>query len=66
MSMEDSGVCGKLALQIAKLLGAARVVGTGRNKASMRHAAELGVDAMIDLMQSEKQVVDAFAAESSD
>src|SRR5262245_31917919 len=37
-----TGVSGKLAVQIAKQLGAGRVIGTGRNEESLKQLAELG------------------------
>ncbi|MCM3022295.1 quinone oxidoreductase family protein [Heyndrickxia ginsengihumi] len=55
-----TGVSGKLAVQIAKLLGAGRVVGTGRNPESLKQIMELGADAIIDLTQPEEQLADAF------
>ena len=55
-----TGVSGKLAVQIAKLLGAGRVVGTGRNDEALRLLHELGADAVIDLKQSDAQLAAAF------
>ncbi|WP_040203590.1 quinone oxidoreductase family protein [Neobacillus jeddahensis] len=59
-----TGVSGKLAVQIAKLLGAGRIVGTGRNPESLERVIELGADAVIDLTQSEQQVMEAFKKEA--
>lgn len=59
-----TGVSGKLAVQIAKLLGAGRVVGTGRNKQSMARVMELGADAVIDLNQPDEQLAEAFLREA--
>ena len=59
-----TGVSGKLAVQIAKLLGAGRVVGTGRNPQSMKKVLELGADAMIDLKQSDERLAEAFKKEA--
>jgi NADPH2:quinone reductase len=56
-----TGFAGKLAVQIAKLLGAGRVVGTGRHAESLKQLADLGADAVIDLKQSDEQIVKAFA-----
>jgi len=61
-----TGVSGKLAVQIAKLLGAGRIVGTGRNKDSMNKARELGADAVIDLKQSHEHLAEAFQKEAGD
>lgn len=61
-----TGVSGKLAVQVAKLLGAGRVVGTGRNPESMKKVKELGADAVIDLTQSEEEIRKAFQEEKKD
>ncbi len=57
-----TGVSGKLAVQIAKLLEAGRIVGTGRNPQSMKQVLELGADAVIDLTQSDEKLASAFKA----
>ena len=59
-----TGVAGKLAVQLAKLLGAGRVVGTGRHAASLQQLGELGADAVIDLKQSDEQLAEAFRREA--
>jgi NADPH:quinone reductase-like Zn-dependent oxidoreductase len=59
-----TGVSGKLAVQIAKLLGAGRVVGTGRNEKSMKQVREFGADAIIDLKQSDEKLNEAFKREA--
>jgi NADPH2:quinone reductase len=56
-----TGFAGKLAVQIAKLLGAGRVVGTGRHDESLKQLGDLGADAVIDLKQSNEQIVAAYA-----
>ncbi|QPA32578.1 quinone oxidoreductase family protein [Thermaerobacillus caldiproteolyticus] len=61
-----TGVSGKLAVQIAKLLGAGRVVGTGRNPESMKRVLELGADAVIDLKQSDEELADSFIKEAGE
>ena len=61
-----TGVSGKLAVQIAKLLGAGRVIGTGRNEESMKQALEFGADAMIDLKQSDQKLAAAFKKEAGE
>jgi NADPH:quinone reductase-like Zn-dependent oxidoreductase len=58
-----TGAAGKAAIQVAKLLGAGRVVGTGRNEASMKRSIELGADTMIDLKQSDERLIAAFKKE---
>jgi NADPH2:quinone reductase len=59
-----TGVSGKLAVQIAKLLGAGRVIGTGRNPSSMEKIMELGADAVIDLKLSDEKLAQAFKNEA--
>jgi NADPH2:quinone reductase len=44
-----TGAVGQLAVQIAKLLGAGRVVAVGRNSAALARARELGADAVVRL-----------------
>jgi len=61
-----TGVSGKLAVQIAKLLGAGRIVGTGRNEDSMTKVRELGADAVIDLKQADEQLAEAFKKEAGE
>ncbi len=46
-----SGVVGIIAVQLAKLLGAARVVAAARNEAGLQRAQQLGADATVDLKQ---------------
>lgn len=57
-----TGVAGQLALQAARLLGARRVIGAGRNVEAI--AAE-DVDAVIALGQPEDALREAFAAEAA-
>src|ERR1700743_1280694 len=54
-----TGVSGRMALQIAKLLGAGRVVGTGRNDTSLKLLKDLGADAVIALKQSDETLLEA-------
>ena len=58
-----TGTAGKLAIQIAKLLGAGRVVAAGRNEEILATLPELGADATIQLDQPQEQLVKAFSAE---
>jgi NADPH2:quinone reductase len=44
-----TGTVGSVAVQAARLLGAARVVGAGRDPARLRRALELGADAVVPL-----------------
>lgn len=61
-----TGVSGKLAVQIAALLGARRVVVTGREESILQSLRDLGVSATIDLKQPDAEICDAFARESGD
>ncbi|HEU5206273.1 MAG TPA: zinc-binding alcohol dehydrogenase family protein [Gaiellaceae bacterium] len=61
-----TGSVGLVAVQVAKLLGAARVVAAGRSVAGLERAAEVGADATIRLDEAEDLVVafkDAFGGE---
>jgi NADPH:quinone reductase-like Zn-dependent oxidoreductase len=60
--MGATGVAGQLAIQVARHLGAKRIVAAGRNLAAI---AESGVDATIDLTQPEEGIRDALAAETA-
>lgn len=59
-----TGVAGKLAVQIAKHLGAGRVVAAGRNKNVLESLHELGADATISLELSDGTLRDAFLHEA--
>ncbi len=59
-----TGFAGKLAIQVARLLGAQRVIGTGRNAAALEKLRELGADAVIVLKQSDEALVEAFKQEA--
>lgn len=59
-----TGVSGKIAVQIVKMLGAGRIVGSGRDEKELHTIKQLGVDAIIDLKQSDEQVTAAFAKEA--
>ena len=58
-----TGVTGQLAVQIAKLLGAKRVVGVGRNEKVLARLGDLGADATIQLDQSAELLRDAYVSE---
>jgi NADPH2:quinone reductase len=58
-----TGVTGQLAVQIAKLLGAKRVVGVGRNEKVLARLEELGADATIQLDQAADALQDAYRSE---
>jgi NADPH:quinone reductase-like Zn-dependent oxidoreductase len=61
-----TGVTGQLAVQIAKLLGAKRVIGAGRNARMLDRLRELGADATIQLEQAGDALKEAFAREAGD
>jgi NADPH2:quinone reductase len=60
-----TGVAGKLAIQIAKHLGAGRVVAAGRNRRVLEILPDLGADATIALDQSDQELNAAFRREDS-
>jgi len=55
-----TGVTGQLAVQIAKLLGAKRVIGAGRNESALARLRELGADVTIQLAQETDALVEEF------
>jgi len=59
-----TGVTGRLAIQIAKLLGAARVVAAGRNQQALQSLKQIGADAVIRLDVPEKELNDAIVREA--
>ena len=61
-----TGVTGQLSVQIAKLLGAKRVIGAGRNERVLSKLRELGADATIQIDQPDSSLKDAFAREAGD
>jgi NADPH:quinone reductase-like Zn-dependent oxidoreductase len=58
-----TGVAGKLAIQVAKHLGAGRVVAAGRNQRVLETLPDLGADATIALDQSDQELSAAFRRE---
>src|SRR5262249_18805341 len=61
-----TGVTGKLAVQIAKILGASPVVGAGRNPEALASLAHLGADASISFNQPRESLTAAFRRENSE
>jgi NADPH2:quinone reductase len=59
-----TGVTGKLAVKIAKLLGAARVVAAGRNQQVLNTLYDLGVDATISLLMPATELSEVFSREA--
>ena len=60
-----TGVAGKLAVQIAKQLGAGRVVAAGRNLQSLQNLLDLGADALISLDQPDQALAENFTREAN-
>jgi NADPH2:quinone reductase len=58
-----TGAAGRLAVQIAKRLGARRVVAAGRNPVALAALKELGADQVIELEQPREALVAAFRNE---
>jgi len=58
-----TGSAGQLAVQIAKRLGARRVVAAGRNPEALEPLKSLGADAVIELEQPREALVTAFREE---
>lgn len=55
-----TGTAGRLAIQIAKYLGAKRVIATGRDLVALEQVKALGADATISLLQSREDLETAF------
>jgi NADPH:quinone reductase-like Zn-dependent oxidoreductase len=55
-----TGVAGRLAVQIARRLGANRIVAAGRNPKALEELTALGADAVISLDQERDALVEAF------
>lgn len=61
-----TGVTGKLATRIAKLLGAARVVAAGRNSEVLSTLPKLGADAILNLDASDNELTEALVREAGE
>lgn len=59
-----TGVTGRLAVKIAKLLGAGRVIAAGRNQEALSMLRDLGADATISLSLPAAELRDAFVQEA--
>jgi NADPH:quinone reductase-like Zn-dependent oxidoreductase len=55
-----TGVAGRLAVKIARLLGAGRIVATGRNVDALRQLVDLGADTVINTAVEDVDLVQAF------
>jgi len=58
-----TGVAGRLAVQVAKRLGAKRVVATGRNPKALEELKQLGADAVIALTTERDALLAAYREE---
>ncbi len=61
-----TGATGQVAVQIAKHLGAERVIATGRSSEALARLVELGADATVDLSTGADAVADALAEHFAD
>ncbi len=61
-----TGVAGRLAIQVARLLGAGRIVATGRDETALRELHDLGVDAAISTAVDDEELVRAFCDQAGD
>ena len=61
-----TGVTGKLAVQIAKILGAGRVVAAGRNEQVLNTLRDLGADSTIRLDKPDEELIAAFRRETGE
>ncbi len=59
-----TGVAGKLAIQVAKMLGAGRVIAAGRNEKVLSSLNDLGADAAISLGLPDEELAAAFSREA--
>ncbi len=55
-----TGAAGRLAVQIARYIGAKRVIATGRDLAALEQVKALGADETISLLQSPQELETAF------
>jgi len=58
-----TGVAGQLAVQVAKRLGARRIIAAGRNPQVLQELSALGADAVVSLDQDPASLVSAFRNE---
>lgn len=55
-----TGASGRIAVQVAKMLGAGRIVATGRNNHSLELVSSLGADETISLLQNDEELAENF------
>jgi NADPH:quinone reductase-like Zn-dependent oxidoreductase len=61
-----TGVAGRLAVQVARLLGAGRIVATGRSQAALGSLREVGADEVIDTSVDDAALAEAFASHAGE
>ena len=61
-----TGVAGQFAIQVAKRLGARRIIAAGRNPQALEKLKTLGADAVISLDQDQALLISAFRTEIAD
>ncbi|HLX92001.1 MAG TPA: zinc-binding dehydrogenase [Puia sp.] len=55
-----TGVSGRIAVEVARLIGARRIIGTGRNKKSLEKIRLLGADVTVNLDLPDEEVASNF------
>jgi NADPH:quinone reductase-like Zn-dependent oxidoreductase len=55
-----TGIAGRQAVQVAKYLGASKIIATGRNERALEEVAVLGADETISLKQPEDSLLRSF------
>ena len=61
-----TGVAGRLAVKVARLLGAGRIVATGRDDTALREVLALGADEVINTAVADDTLAHAFAHAAGD
>lgn len=61
-----TGVAGRLAVQVARLLGAGRIIATGRDDAALREVSGLGAETVINTTVSDDELVRTFKDEAGE
>jgi NADPH2:quinone reductase len=61
-----TGVAGRLAVKVARLLGAGRVVATGRDDAALAEVRRIGADAVINTAVDDDALMQAYADAKGD
>lgn len=57
-----TGASGRIAVQVAKLLGAGKIIASGRNETSLNLVKTLGADEIISLLQDDEQLLENLTA----